>query len=125
MLWLDIISGTVISVLCGMGIGGGGLYVIYLTLLRNISQINAQGINLAFFICASFFALFVHFKKTELNLKIIMPIAYSGAIFSLFGSLLAHELPNSVIRRFFGTLLIIGALIGLFQNKGNKNKASS
>ena len=42
-----------VACLCGMGAGGGGLMVLYLTAMLKISQAEAQGINLLFFLSAS------------------------------------------------------------------------
>ena len=56
---LNMIVGFLVALLMGMGVGGGGLFVIFLTLCLNYGQINAQGTNLLFFIIAilaSFFA---------------------------------------------------------------------
>ena len=47
------IASFIIALLSGMGIGSGGLLVIYLTLLEKVPQLTAQGINLLFFIFAS------------------------------------------------------------------------
>ena len=41
-----------ISALMGMGVGGGGLLIIYLTLYLNLPQLTAQGTNLLLFVLA-------------------------------------------------------------------------
>ena len=68
MFFMDMVASFLISVLAGMGVGGGGLLVIYLSLVRNIDQLAAQGINLLFFVCASLSALVVNIKKRSLKL---------------------------------------------------------
>ena len=50
---IDILAGILIGTLTGMGIGGGGLLVIYLTAVRGMPQLSAQGCNLLFFIFAA------------------------------------------------------------------------
>ena len=55
--------------LTGMGIGGGGLLVLYLTAMDGVGQLAAQGCNLLFFVYASAASLFVHNKKRNLNIK--------------------------------------------------------
>ena len=47
---LDLIIGTAVAVLSGMGVGSGGLLVVYLTLAGGIAQPAAQALNLFFFI---------------------------------------------------------------------------
>lgn len=51
MLLLDTLASAIIAILTGLGVGSGGLLVIYLTLVSGIDQPVAQGINLLFF-CA-------------------------------------------------------------------------
>ena len=50
---IDTVVAFFASALAAMGVGGGGLLVIYLTLVRATEQISAQGINLFFFLFSS------------------------------------------------------------------------
>ena len=50
---VSFIVALITSVLSGLGIGGGGLLVIYLAFFTDTPQITAQGINLLFFIFSS------------------------------------------------------------------------
>ena len=63
---LNIIVGFLVAMLMGMGVGGGGLFVIFLTLCLNFGQINAQGTNLMFFIITIIASFLVHIKKRVL-----------------------------------------------------------
>ena len=47
---LDIIVSFAIALLSGLGVGSGGLLVIYLTLYAGTPQLQAQGVNLVFFL---------------------------------------------------------------------------
>ena len=51
---LDLLIGTAVAVLSGMGVGSGGLLVVYLTLAGGIAQPAAQALNLFFFIFAAY-----------------------------------------------------------------------
>ncbi len=49
----DMVAAFVCSTLSGMGVGGGGLLMIYFTLVRQMDAKAAQGLNLASFaVCA-------------------------------------------------------------------------
>ena len=50
---LDILAGTAVAVLSGMGVGSGGLLVVYLTLAAGMQQAPAQALNLFFFLFAA------------------------------------------------------------------------
>ena len=53
MIFIDVIASFIIALLSGMGIGSGGLFVIYLTFMTNADQLSAQGANLLFFLFSS------------------------------------------------------------------------
>lgn len=122
VILLDIAAAFAVSVLCGMGVGGGGLFVIYMTLARSAPQLDAQGINLAFFACSSVFALVRHFRKRKLDLRLIASLAYTGALGSLIGTALTEVLTSGIIRTVFGVFLIFGGMTAFF---GNKKKSPS
>jgi hypothetical protein len=115
MLIFDIIAGFLIGTMTGMGIGGGGLLVIYLTLLRNTTQLTAQGANLYFFIVASAASLIVHLNRRRLDFSQIIPAAAAGMVFAYFGSLAAGIFSEELIRRFFGIMLTASGAAGLLR----------
>lgn len=108
---MEIIIGIVFGALMGMGLGGGGLLVIYLALTTDIVQSVAQGVNLYFFIFASAASLPVHFSRRNLDFKTIGIISSCGACGSILGSYLSSVTPDAAVRRIFGIMLIISGLI--------------
>ena len=56
----------VFAVLSGLGVGGGGLLVIYLALFTDVAQLSAQGINLLFFIFSCGASMLVHLSKRKI-----------------------------------------------------------
>ena len=49
-MWIGVIVGTLIALLSGMGVGGGGLFAVYLSMFTDIPQLSVQGYNLLFFL---------------------------------------------------------------------------
>ena len=96
-----------ISALMGMGVGGGGLFVIYLTLCMNYPQLIAQGTNLLFFLIAGFSSLLIHLRKRKLNLKRLLPIVLFSIPGTLIGSYLANTVDPKIPRFVLGILLIL------------------
>ena len=47
---IEAIVGLVSGVVSGMGIGGGSILILYLTLFAGMAQQQAQGINLLYFL---------------------------------------------------------------------------
>ena len=52
-------AGTLSGMIGAMGLGGGGVLIIYLTLFLGMEQGIAQGVNLIFFFPCAVFALIV------------------------------------------------------------------
>jgi len=104
---VEVIVGLIMGAITGMGIGGAGLLVLWLTEFRGLSQLDAQGVNLLFFVASSVAALSIHNRKRRLPLKeasIAVAFAVSG---SFFGVRLAHLLPEATVRHIFGWMLIV------------------
>lgn len=115
-MWiLDSIAAIILGALSGMGIGGGGLLVIYLTLVKNTDQIMAQGLNLYFFLFASIGALFLHFRKRRINYVAVLCLAAFGIPAALFGSLASAATDPGVLRAVFGIMLVATGGIGLLR----------
>lgn len=115
MLIFDIIAGLSIGILSGMGIGGGGLLVVYLTVLRNMDQISAQGINLYYFIFASAAALLVHMRKRKINFPLVFYFSLFGMPAAFLGCATAKASAPETVRSAFGGMLIVAGLISLFR----------
>ncbi len=72
-------AGFVSALLGAMGLGGGGVLLIYLTALTSTPQLMAQGINLIFFLPIGVIAALMHVKNRLIDKKI--------AIFTTLGAL--------------------------------------
>ena len=107
------IVALITSVLAGLGIGGGGLLVIYLAFFTDTPQITSQGINLLFFIFSSAASMLVHLKRRRLPFLLITVLAVTGGAGAALGSITALGADQSVLRRLFGGLLTVSGIIAL------------
>ena len=121
-VFLDMAAAFAIGILSGMGIGGGGLLVIYLTLLRSVGQLEAQGLNLYFFIFASAAALFVHSVKRRMNWGLILLVGAVGMFFAYVGSTLASVTEPHLVRKLFGAMLVLSGGVSLVKTVSKKRK---
>lgn len=113
-MWLRVIVTFGIAVLSGLGVGSAGLLVVFFTTVEQLPQLTAQGLNLIFFLSASGAALTVHALRTRLLLGCVLVLLLGGLPGGLLGALLAHRLPQALLRRLFGLLLTVAGAIGLF-----------
>lgn len=101
----EFIVGFAVALLSGLGIGGGGLLVIWLVLFCGTEQIEAQGINLIWFVFSSCAAIIVHLLKRKLNFNLIGWLVLFGSIGAIMGSALAKSIEPIIVRKCFGILL--------------------
>ena len=66
------------AVLSALGMGGGGILLIYLTAYVGMQQQTAQGINLVFFIPVAIVAVCIHAKHKLLRWKVVLPCILVG-----------------------------------------------
>ncbi len=117
---LNFIIGTAVSVLSGLGVGGGGLLVIWLVKFLNVGQLEAQTTNLLFFIVSSIASMTVHIKERKLNYKLIGFLCALGAIGVLIGSIAAKKAEPALIRKCFGFLLLFSGIISIVKSLREK-----
>jgi len=122
MLLIDFIAGAAIAACSGMGVGGGGLLVLYLVYARGMGQIEAQGMNLIFFLIAGIAALCLHSRRRSFGAP-LFPAAASGMAGTAAGVYVLGMADPAVVRRVFGALMLASAGIELYRSlrpaKGN------
>ena len=105
---------TVIAVLSGIGVGSGGLLVIWLTLIEGMGINDARGFNLLFFIFSASAALVFHIMRKRLRPRLVVALALFACIGTLVGTYLGTVLDSATIRRIFGGMLVFSGLYTLF-----------
>lgn len=110
---IEFVMGYLTAALAGLGIGGGGLLVIYLALIEKLPQLKAQGINLLFFIFSSAAAMAVHIFKRRIPLKLTLILATSGVAGACVGNMITGKIGENLLRIMFGILLVISGIIAL------------
>ena len=96
----------------GLGLGGGGVLVMFLTIFAGLPQLKAQGINLMFFIPVGLFALLFHIRQKLVDFKTALPAIGLGLAGAACGSLLARLIGAHSVRLIFGIML---AALGLWE----------
>ena len=102
--------GIVLGFLSGLGIGGGSLLILWLTLVLGFNQPAARGINLLFFLPASAICCVFRLRQGKLKLRECLPAIVSGCIAAVLGSLAAASMNTELLRKPFGILLLATGL---------------
>lgn len=113
---MDFLVGLGVALLSGMGVGSGGLLVVYLTLIRNTAQLQAQGINLFFFLFSSSASCAVNLRRRNIAWGQVTVLGISGAAAAICGSLLAAVINPTLMRRLFGLMLLASGAPGLLSS---------
>ena len=106
-----------IASLAGLGVGGGGFYTLYLTLCLDTPQLQAQGLNLVFFIVSACASLLLHLRKRNFNFPLIFLLIAVGIPGAFFGTFLAARLDTSLLSKCFGAFLTVCGALTLFSRK--------
>ena len=111
--------GILLGFLTGLGVGGGSLLILWLTLVLEQPQDIARGINLLFFLPSALIACLFRKKQGKLDLHKVMPAMLAGAagagVFTFIGANLDAEMLNKP----FGILLLITGLRELLYRPRN------
>lgn len=108
---------AIIAALSGMGVGGGGLFALYLKFVSDYSQIEIQGINLLFFMFASGASLLIHLTKRRIFLLPVLIMIGAGVVGSLMGSSLATALDGGLLSGLFGAMMIAAGAWKLWKSR--------
>lgn len=109
-----ILAGILLGYLAGLGIGGGSLLILWLTLVLNMDPGIAKAINLMFFITAAGSVSLLRWKKGTLQFKALLPGILAGCIAAAATSMLCSSIQRELANKLFGILLLGTGLRELF-----------
>jgi len=98
------------SALGSMGLGGGSLLMLYLLLLTDLPQQQAQILNLFLFLPTAALGVFLHRKNKLLDTASLKSFLLPGMVGSIFGAFLGSVLTGSLLRKVFAGFLLLMAL---------------
>lgn len=124
MMWVSLV-GFCAGIISGMGIGGGTILIPALLFLTDITQQQAQGVNLIYFIPTAITALITHQKKGSLDWKTAKPLAVLGLVGAAAGAFLAVSLESELLRKIFGGFLFLMGLSEIFKKKKDKGERNN
>ncbi len=102
--------GAVAGIVSGLfSIGGAIISVPIMSALFGLSQIEAQGLGLAFAAPATVLSIVVYAFASDVDWAIGIPLAIGGVATVSAGVDVAHRLPDRVLRALFiGFLVVVG-----------------
>ena len=116
------LAGFFAAVLGALGMGGGGVLLIYLTAAAGMTQMKAQGINLLFFIPIAAVALLIHARHKLLAYRLALIGILSGVVGVFAGYAIARMIGDRSLSKAFGVFLLVLGLRELFGDIIQKQK---
>ena len=109
----------VTGILASLGLGGGMILILYMTLIAGMNQLTSQGINLLFFIPIAFAALILHTRNRLVRWKKIIPAIICGCITAVAGTFIARSVGNEYMTTIFSVFVLITGIRELFSKSDN------
>ena len=98
---------TALGFLAGIGVGGGSLLILWLSLVLGMPHPEARIINLLFFLPSAIIASVFRWKEGRLDLKKILPGILVGCAAAAIGSFFSLRMNTELLKKLFGGLLLI------------------
>lgn len=117
-----ILIGVISGIVTGLGMGGGSVLILLLTIWLGIEQHTAQASNLVFFIPTAISAIFFHFKNKNVNTVIGEKLLFPIMIGTIFGTYLTQFTDSTSLRKYYGFFLLGIAVWGIWQQLNRKDK---
>ena len=114
-----LIVSTALGFLAGLGVGGGSLLILWLTLILDTQPSIARAMNLMFFLPSASIASVFRKKQGSLNLQKIFPGILSGSLTAAIFSLISRQIGVSSLQKLFGILLLISSIKELMYKPKN------
>lgn len=119
---MEAVIGFLTGVLASMGLGGGFVLVVWLTLFADVRQRAAQGINVLFFLPIAFVSLIMHLKNGLVNKRLVKKLAVGGLLGAALGTFGSQLIANDLLRKLFALFLLAFGLRELFSKSPERKE---
>lgn len=116
---VTLLVGTVLGFLSGLGIGGGSLLILWLTLVLQTDPQTARGINLLFFLPSALAACILRIRSGRLKLKRLLPAIIAGCGAAALFSWISVVLDIHILKKIFGVVLLSAGIREVFYRPRN------
>ena len=114
-IMIEIFTGVISGIVSGLGMGGGTILILLLTLIIGTNQHEAQATNLIFFIPTSISAIIINLKQKIIDLKLSIIIIISGIIGATIGAITSSNLNVKILKKAFGVFLLLISIYETYQ----------
>lgn len=120
-----IIYGIIAGIVTGLGMGGGTILILLLSLFEGLDQHVSQATNLIYFIPTSIAAIIVNIKGKNIDYKLARVTIVFGIVGAIIGAVIAKNISSNNLRKYFAIFILIIAIheiYDLYKEYRNKRK---
>lgn len=117
--YLTLPVAVLLGFLAGLGVGGGSLLMLWLTLVAGMDYTVARTVNLLFFLPSACIATLFHKKQGTVSIQKILPAMITGCIAAALFSYVGKQFDTGLLKKIFGGLLLITGARELFYRPRN------
>ena len=109
-----LLAATVTGFLSGIGVGGGSLLMLWMTLVVGMPHPQARVLNLIFFLPSAIIASVFRWKQGSLHFQKVLPAIIAGCASAAVFAWLSTQIDIEMLKKLFGILLLATGLRELF-----------
>ncbi len=121
----ELLAGFFSGIAGSMGLGGGSILILYLTLFAGVDSGKAKGINLLFFIPIALISVIIYQKRKILKWKTLIPFIVFGAIGTALAVFLLQFIQPIFLKKIFGGLILCYGIYSIFSKETKKGEKKS
>lgn len=114
---LTLIAAFITGLLASLGVGGGMVLIVWETCFLGVGQLEAQGINLIFFLPIALLSCILHRKNGMIKIKPLIPAIITGTLGAAAGALLAGFAGSDILGKCFSVFILLIGIRELFTAK--------
>lgn len=107
MTLLTWIAAFLTGLLASLGVGGGMVLIVWFTAVMGMSQLEAQGINLLFFLPIALLSVIIHRKNGLISFKELVPSVMTGVLGAAAGSFAAKLMGSEFLGKIFAVFILV------------------
>ena len=115
-----LLAATATGFLSGIGVGGGSLLMLWMTLVVGMPHPQARILNLLFFLPSAVIASIFRWKQGTLHLQKVLPAIIAGCSSAAVFAWLSTQIDLEMLKKLFGILLLATGLRELFYHPRNR-----
>lgn len=112
---IQAVVGVLSGVIASMGLGGGFVLLIWLTLFQDMPQRDAQGVNLMFFLPIALISVIMHARAGLIDKKLVWSLIPGGILGAVLGTIGSQAIGNELLRKLYSLFLLAFGLRELFR----------